>query len=159
MVGKNKQTIGRAEMITFPVLGTVQIPARVDTGAKTSAISAHTSLDNDGVLHVKFLVDEVEREMLFDQHKLTIVKSSNGIKQRRFVVTMQVQLAGQLIQASFTLADRSTQVYPVLIGRNVLRHRFIVDVSQKNAELSVRDQITKAIDKTVIDNNMNEDQS
>ena len=49
-------------------------------------------------------------------------------------VKMQIVIRGRRIMATFTLADRSTQVYPVLIGRATLNGKFIVDV-QKGSPL------------------------
>jgi hypothetical protein len=56
------------------------------------------------------------------------VASSIGAEQGRYKIIALIKLRGKKIRTSFTLADRSSQAYPVLIGRNVLRGKFLVDV-------------------------------
>lgn len=126
--------IGRAEQLEFPELIDGIIDARIDTGAKTSSIwgTAHTM--EDGRLAVTFLGEThdkfQQKTHYFDTFERTIVASSNGHEQLRYKIKLLVALGGRRIRAWFTVADRSTQTYPVLIGRNVLKNRFIVDVSQ-----------------------------
>lgn len=129
---KTKKVIGRAESITLPELGDTKIPARVDTGAKTSSIWASHIREEDGVLHFT-LFDEPSdlytgRTHHIHEFEKVVVASSNGHEQERYRVRLLIKLKGKRIRSRFTLADRSTQVYPVLLGRNVLRGKFIVDV-------------------------------
>jgi len=65
---------------------------------------------------------------IFDEYEVRVVASSNGHSERRYAVKLLITVAGRKIRAHFTLTDRSTQVYPVLLGRNVLRGKFVVDV-------------------------------
>ena len=129
---KPKKTIGRAEKLQFPELNFVDVYARIDTGAATSAIWASRVEAQDGVLQVTFFGKEsphfTGQTVQFSDFDTTVVASSTGEAQQRYVVTLLVGLRGRRVRAKFTLADRSTQVYPVLIGRNVLRGKFIVDV-------------------------------
>jgi len=126
--------IGRSEFVEFPVLGLVHVPARIDTGAKTSSVWASDIRITDGQLRF-VLFDSPSKH--FNGHEVVtrsfdkrMVASSNGMSEERYVVKLVVVLHGRKINASFTLADRSSQAYPVLIGRNVLRGKFLVDVSQ-----------------------------
>ena len=48
------------------------------------------------------------------------------------MIKMLVIISGKKIRARFTLANRSTQKYPVLVGRNILRRKFVVDVKHKH---------------------------
>lgn len=133
-MAKNKtlDTIGRAELIDFPKHGIIDIPARVDTGAKTSAVwASNITLKNDELSFVLFAPGsqyysgEIIRTKDFSE---TVVASSVGSPQIRFKVRLTIRLRGRLIKARFTLADRSKQTYPVLLGRSALRGKFIVDV-------------------------------
>ena len=126
------QTIGRALRVNFPELQIVGVPVRIDTGAKTSAIWASEIIEKDGTLSFKlfgpnsqFYTGEAISTNSYSQRK---VASSFGTKQRRYIVRLLVVIEGRKIRASFTLADRSQQSYPILIGRNVLRGKFLVDV-------------------------------
>lgn len=125
-----KDTIGRVERVVMPELSDSPLHARIDTGAKTSSISAVTKLENDGRLVVTFLGFDREVTRTFRHYTTTVVASSNGHAQERYKVLLSLVLKKRKIRAHFTLADRTTQVYPVLIGRNVLYGKFIVDVAK-----------------------------
>jgi hypothetical protein len=128
------KTIGRAERISFPEYGIEQVHARIDTGAKTSSVWASDVQEKDGQLEVLFFSADsphyTGEKVTFDDYEETVVASSNGHAQRRFKVRLLVKIKGKKVRAWFTLADRSTQVYPVLIGRNVLLGKFVVDVKK-----------------------------
>lgn len=124
-----KNLVGHAEEISFPELGLFDVPARIDTGARTSAVSVSEAALQEGRLKVVFSVNPANKEACyFDEFEKITVTNSTGHVQERFKVSLQVTIRGKKIRAGFTLADRSTQVYPVLIGRNVLRGKFVVDV-------------------------------
>jgi hypothetical protein len=134
MTPKKPLMIGRAELIDFPELQFTAVPARIDTGAKTSALWVSVAQREGDMLQVVFFGEGspfyTGKSVLFDTFETAVVASSNGLAQQRYKVSVLVILAGRKIRASFTLADRSSQAYPVLIGRNVLRGKFIVDVKQ-----------------------------
>jgi hypothetical protein len=125
-------TIGRAEEIDFPELSLDNIPARIDTGARTSSVWASNVIERKGKLEFT-LFDKGSaffngKRLKTGSYKSRVISSSMGEVQERYVVRLLVNLRGRKIRASFTLADRSTQVYPVLVGRNILRGKFVVDV-------------------------------
>ncbi len=128
----DKHTLGRAELISLPEIDVIDIPARIDTGAKTSAIWATDIRETNGELSF-YLFDESSAHHRPVRHtvmhyKRIIVTSTIGASEERYKVKLLLKLGGRTIRASFTLANRSRQVYPVLIGRNVLKGKFIVDV-------------------------------
>jgi hypothetical protein len=131
---KPKRSVGRAEQLDFPELSFAGVPARIDTGAKTSALWTSQVTEEDGTLHVVFFGKEsphyTGKTISFDTYEPTIIASSNGHLQHRYKVRLLVKLKGKKVRAWFTLAERSTQVYPVLVGRNVLLGKFIVDVKK-----------------------------
>lgn len=130
---KNLTIIGRVETVVFPEIGIKESHARIDTGAQTSAIWASSIELNNNHLAVQFFGPGHElfdgKIHYFDTFRETIVASSNGHREHRYKVKLLVYISGRKIRASFTLADRSMQVYPILIGRNVLRAKFVVDVN------------------------------
>lgn len=134
MQDDTKKTIGRAEKLSFPELGINDVHARIDTGARTSSIWASYSKSKDGVLQVVLFGKGhplyTGQKITFDEHDITAVSTSTGEVQQRYKVRFLVKLKGKKIRGWFTLADRSTQVYPVLIGRNVLLGKFVVDVKK-----------------------------
>ena len=129
---KEKTLIGRAEKIKFPTLGDSVLHARVDTGAKTSSIWASSSTETPDGLLVRFASpghEIYQHEQLFEHYDKVSVASSMGAIQIRYKIKIPVVIKGRRINATFTLADRSTQVYPILLGRSTLLNKFIVDVS------------------------------
>ncbi|HSX07319.1 MAG TPA: RimK/LysX family protein [Candidatus Saccharimonadales bacterium] len=138
MNAEDKKIVGRAEKIAFPELGFKGVPARIDTGAKTSAIWADATQTGD-TLTITFFGKTsplyTGEAVKVREFETVTVTSSTGQVQERYKIRLLVKIKGRKIRAWFTLADRSTQVYPVLVGRNLLRGKFIVDV-QKGHELS-----------------------
>ena len=146
---KDLITIGRVETVSFPDISIEGLHARIDTGAHTSAMwVSHTKVE-DNRLAVVFLGPEhpmyTGKTYYFEEFTNTVVFSSNGHSEERFKIQMLVCIGGRRIRARFTLADRSTQVYPVLIGRNVLKGKFVVDVAQGTPLLTEKDQRAKKL--------------
>ncbi|HSD56357.1 MAG TPA: RimK/LysX family protein, partial [Candidatus Saccharimonadales bacterium] len=149
MQDETKKTIGRAEKLSFPELELTDIPARIDTGAKTSSLWASDIREENGILTAVLLGQGnsayTGQIITFTEFDTTVVASSTGHTQERYKVRILVKLKGKKVRAWFTLADRSTQVYPVLIGRNVLLGKFVVDVKKghvlKEAELKRTEEL------------------
>jgi hypothetical protein len=127
--GGGKVIIGPVEEVVF-VPWNVKLPARVDTGAATSSLY---------VLDVQTHGDQIEFRFPDpwgnQRHRLPVtnwrkIKSSDGVEERRAVVTMEICLGGVRLQTPFSLDDRSRMHYPALIGRRTLEGRFVVDVSR-----------------------------
>lgn len=115
------------------------LPAKVDTGAASSAIwASNIRMDEDGML-VFCLFDEASpfytgEELRCEDYRVAIVRSSNGHEELRYKVMLTLVLEGKKVRASVSLADRGRNLYPILIGRRTLAGRFLVDVSQRGAE-------------------------
>lgn len=120
-----------AHMDFLPYKNLKQIPARIDTGARTSSLWASDVKIKNGVATFKLFgpgskwyTGKVVRRKVIEQREVT---SSTGHTEVRNLVAMSVRLHGKRLNAKFTLSDRSTQTYPILIGRNTLRGNFLVD--------------------------------
>lgn len=129
------QIIGAISIIDLPELGFNSIPARIDTGARTSAIWASEVKEIDGMLSFKLFdkqsklyVNKIIEVNNYDRRQVT---NSTGHKEERYTVKLLIELEGRIIRGTFTLANRSAQTYPVLIGRNILRGKFIVNVKHR----------------------------
>lgn len=149
------KTIGRAERVDFPELSLSKIPARIDTGAKTSALWASEATQKDGKLQV-VLFDEnspfyTGKLLVFDDFETVAVASSNGSIQERYKIKTIVKLKDRKIRAAFTLADRASQVYPVLVGRNVLLGKFIVDVKHGHILKGAEKKRSEIIQSSIMD--------
>lgn len=134
---KPKTLIGRRENVDFPNLGLVGITAKIDTGAYTTALHCHDInvkiINGKKVLCFKLLdpthPEYNEKEQQFVEFEERDIKNTGGIPERRFVIKTPVKLGGRTIKSLISLTDRGNMRYPVLIGRRLLRNRFIVDVS------------------------------
>lgn len=136
---KNLKVIGRLESIDFPEWELFDIEAKVDTGAYTSSLHCHhiEPFKQDGKLFVKFNLLDPSHETYNDKlfklpvHKTKVVKSSNGSTEERIIVKTQVSIFDTVFNAELSLTDRSEMRYPVLMGRKLIKNRFLVDTSQK----------------------------
>ena len=123
---KDKTIIGSQEVISFPEIGVTSISARIDTGATTSSFGVKRIEEKDGVLHC---VMSNHKVICFNDYRKKVIKSSFGHTEERYVIRMLVEVKDRKIRTDFTLADRSKMKYPILLGRKLLRGKFIVDVS------------------------------
>lgn len=133
---REKQLIGKRELVDFPDLGLYKLVAKIDTGAATTALHCHHVRVENGVLYFR-LLDEThpeyqDREHCFSEFKKKMIKSSFGETEERYVVRTRIKIGKRIIHSFVSLSDRANMKYPVLIGRRFLRGRFVVDVSQTN---------------------------
>lgn len=136
MEDKTLTTIGRAEKINLIDLGFNRVPAKVDTGADASSIWAHSINQENDKLEVIFFgpespyYDGKVHKFPKSAYTITRVSSSFGHREIRYKLKLKIKVKGRIINGSFTLSDRSAKLYPILLGRSLLKHKFIVDVSK-----------------------------
>jgi hypothetical protein len=134
----SKVIIGRLESIGLPELAIDDLQVRVDTGAKTSSLHVDNIKKSivDGVHCVTFDlhpdVHNVDTMMqctapISDMRK---VKSSNGTSEQRYVIETPIVLGEENWSIEITLTDRSDMNYLMLLGREALGKRFLVDPSK-----------------------------
>ncbi|MEM7688371.1 MAG: RimK/LysX family protein [Pseudomonadota bacterium] len=123
--------VGWRELVALPSLGLSGIPAKIDTGARTSSLHAQVieEIERDDGRYVRFAVDwDGERHEGEAIHvDIRGITSSNGETQRRYVIKTPLRLGDLEFKAEISLADRSDMKFPMLIGRSALRRRFLVD--------------------------------
>ncbi|TRD12431.1 ATP-dependent zinc protease [Erythrobacter insulae] len=126
--------VGWRERVSLPDLGLFNIPAKIDTGARTSSLHGHVTetIERDGKEFVRFSVDwdGEEHECEAVQVDIRGITSSNGESQRRYVIKTPLCIGDTQFRAEFSLADRSDMQFPMLIGRTALRRRFVVNSGQ-----------------------------
>jgi len=129
-----KFVIGRYEYVDFPLFNEKSVKAKIDTGAQTSSIHSgmhkERTINGKKILECTFLGNRNLKDQ-FENYKIKKIKSSNGVTQKRYVVHLKVKLHGKTFFSRFSLAGRDAMNFPVLIGRNLLRKGFVVDVSKK----------------------------
>lgn len=135
-VQATKQVLGWREWVSLPGLGLNRIKAKIDTGARTSALHAfdvHTTRDESGIEVVRFSVHPIQRDTsvtvtasspLVDQRW---VRSSDGRRQLRPVIRTPLVLADESFDIELTLTTRELMSFRMLLGRQSLRRRFLVD--------------------------------
>lgn len=141
-----KRLIGRRERIDFPALGLMNIEAKVDTGAFTSAIHCHhvKAVKKQSEVFVRFsLLDPAHPAYVRRVHELPLharrmVKNSFGQAEARYSVLTTLRIFGQLFPIELTLADRSKMEYPVLLGRKLLAPHFLVDSAKLDLSLKAK---------------------
>lgn len=141
MAVRKKQSplvIGSTDHIDLPGFGIYNLPCKIDTGAQTSSIHCERFkiVEKDGIEYLTFkLLDKrfksVERKTFrFSDFKEKKIRSSFGDEEFRYAVKSTVVLFGQEYKITFTLSNRGSMQYPVLIGKRFLKNKFLVDVSK-----------------------------
>jgi hypothetical protein len=130
------QILGRSDRVDLPGLGLVNIHAKIDTGAYTCSLHCSSAEVVNGKLEF-VLLDEEHPEftgMKFTVKKFTQreIKNSFGEAEMRFVIKTSIKIFDRKIRAEFTLSDREKLRFPVLLGRKILRNRFLIDVTKKD---------------------------
>ena len=130
--------IGVAEFVDFPDWGVKSLRARIDTGARTSALHVENVRLLAGArvrFDVRLRRDDPAARVTVETKvsRKTPVRSSTGQSEARLFVKAHVRLGGreQLIEVG--LVDRRHMLYRMLLGRSALERRFLVDVSRRYA--------------------------
>lgn len=134
-MGKNKIIVGWREWLALPDLGIQAIKAKIDTGARTSAL--HTfgleTFEKGGRLKVKFGVHPLQRRKdvelycvadVVDRRQVT---SSDGQSERRYVIRTFITLGELLWPIELTLTSRKEMRFRMLLGRAAIGDHFLID--------------------------------
>jgi len=134
----DKLILGNLEVCDLPDIGVVDLQMRVDTGAKTSSMHVDniSRFKKNGKPWVKFDIHPdfynvnsvIECQSLI--HDVRTVKSSNGESQKRYVISTLIKLGHLSWPIEITLTDRSDMSNLMLLGREGMGDRVLVDPSQ-----------------------------
>ena len=127
--------IGWREIVALPNLGISQIKAKIDTGARSSALHAFhvEKFQREGQEMIHFQVHPYQRDTEYTvtaEAKLLEyreVRPSSGKTQLRPVILTNVELGGVQWQIELTLTNRDVMGFRMLLGRQAVRDRFLVD--------------------------------
>lgn len=128
--------IGAVERIYLPPMKSAFL-SRIDTGATTSSLDAENikMFERDGESWLSFTVvnRDTKETYTFEKPQVKRVRIKRiGEEEHRRTVEMDVKMGGETFKADFTVAERKDFDYQMLIGRNILSGRAIVDVSLEN---------------------------
>lgn len=139
--------VGWQEWVSLPDLGLLALKAKIDTGAKTSALHTHFIEPYGSAKHpkVRFSVrpsphanlEVIATADVVDRREVT---SSNGVRELRYVIRTKLSIAGREWPIEVTLANREHMTYRMLIGRQAMRPDMLVDcaASFRQPRLSYR---------------------
>lgn len=134
---KPRIEIGWAELVDLPDLGLMELPAKIDSGARTSSLHAtHIRIIGNGDdRRVSFRVRKGRgsKSRVFDMplHENRVVRSSNGALEDRPVIKTPVILGGISQLVEITLTHRGTMAFPMLVGRSTLKRHYLVNCRRK----------------------------
>lgn len=130
----SKPVLGWREWVSFPAWGIHRVRAKVDTGARTSAIHC-SHIEHVGEDRVRFRVilsrknPEKFVEVEAPLSRRTVVKPSSGHRHERVVVEAPVRIGQVEKVIEVTLAEREGMLLRMLLGRTAIRPEFVVDPS------------------------------
>lgn len=143
-----KALIGSQEWCSFENLNIPSIKARIDSGAKTSSIQSTNikKFKKGKESWVSFDVNPIQDNLSIVVHceskivDVRIVKSSSGITDKRFVILETVQIGNNSFEIELTLANRDGMDFRMLLGREAMKDRFIVDPSKHHLTSQITDE-------------------
>jgi hypothetical protein len=129
---------GWREWVGLPDLGVRWIKAKLDTGARTSAVHAFDveELRRDGETWVRYSVHPWQRSdedavmaesRVLDRRE---IRSSSGHVDERYVVAVDLTLVGRTVTVEMSLGTRDEMGFRMLVGREALQQGFLVDASR-----------------------------
>lgn len=130
-----KMPVGWREWIALPGLGIGAIKVKIDTGARSSSLHAFDveTFERDGAAWVRFVVHPWQRDCTTTVraeapvHEFRHIRSSSGHLTHRPVILAEVELDGRRWPIELTLASRDEMGFRMLLGREAVRGRFVVD--------------------------------
>lgn len=131
-----KKIIGMKEIISIIDLELYDLDAKIDTGADSNTLHCDDIfIDEYNFVHFT-LLDAVHpsyngKKMKMPLHKIKKIKSSNGQVEKRPFIKIGVLFFGKKYKTVVSLTNRADMKFPMLIGKNFLAHKFLVDVSQE----------------------------
>jgi len=132
---KDRIVIGWREWVSLPDLGVQHVKAKVDTGARTSALHAFYvhPYKKRGELRVRFGLHPYQNNTSYavecDAHVIDHrnVTDSGGHREKRYVITTHLDLAGNIWEIEMTLTNRENMKFRMLLGRTAMTKRVVVD--------------------------------
>jgi hypothetical protein len=130
--------VGWREWVELPDLGAFRIKVKVDTGARTSSLHAYELevVERDGIEWVQFVVHPLQRdsrttvECTAPLVERRWIRSSNGVRQLRPVIRTTLRLSTETWPIDLTLTSRDVMGFRMLLGREAIRKRFVVNAGR-----------------------------
>lgn len=128
--------LGRSDRVDLPGLGLTDIHAKIDTGAYNCSLHCSRAEIVDGKLEFVLLDEEhpefTGMKFTFKKFDRREIKNSFGEAELRYIIKTSIKIYDHVIKAEFSLSNRGNLRFPVLLGRKILRKRFLIDVTKKD---------------------------
>lgn len=143
--------IGWREWVCLPDLGVDKIKAKIDTGARTSALHAFSlePYEENSKPMISFNIHPIQHDNLqiitcsAEIVDRRLVTDSGGHEELRYVIVTNLRIGGQTWPIEITLTERENMLFRMLLGRSALRKRFIINPA--------RSFILKTADKHILE--------
>jgi hypothetical protein len=134
--GKDLVVVGWSERVDLPDWGVTRLKAKIDTGARTSAVHVENIRELRGQRIAFDVVTGVSRDtwvrVVTRTSRRSAVRSSNGQEASRYFVKTQMVLGGISREIELSLVDRADMRFRMLIGRTALAGSFLVDAAHRS---------------------------
>jgi hypothetical protein len=142
----NKPVLGWREWVQLPALGIDKIKAKIDTGARTSALHAFSlrPFTENGKDRVHFDIHPLQHNTdliitcTADIIDKRLVTDSGGHTEERFVIETPIIIAGQTWSIEITLTERENMLFRMLLGRSAIRKRFMINPARSFVTTKVK---------------------
>lgn len=133
-------SVGWKEYIDFPEWGIQRVKAKIDTGARTSALDVVTyelrETPGGGLLAVLRLAldrrrPQEHRVVEVPVLRMVVVSNSSGMREQRPLIETTVRLGPVVKPVRLSVTNRSGMRFRMILGRKALEGDFLVDVSRK----------------------------
>ncbi|MEM6696445.1 MAG: RimK/LysX family protein [Pseudomonadota bacterium] len=131
--------VGWQERVDLPLLHLTNLKAKIDTGARTSALHATDiqTFDRNGVpwvqFHTRFDDDARDTDVMCPIHDQREIKNTSGIPETRIVIRTKFRLSNRLWKIDLSLTERTEMKFRMIVGRTALRgHEILVHPGKRN---------------------------
>ena len=129
---RKREIIGWRELVGLPELGIAEIPAKIDTGARTAALHAtdQRRFERDGNPWVEFMIPVHNQPTdirlaapIIDERE---IKNTGGLPERRLIIRTTLLLGRHRWHIDVSLANREKMEFDLILGRTAIRNRNIL---------------------------------
>lgn len=153
LLSSHELLVGWREWCALPAFNIPAIKVKIDTGAKTSALQASNieAFRKRGNSYIRFTVYPLQRSkqivrvctaLVVDRR---VVTSSNGHKERRYVILTPISIDGCTWEIEVTLSNREPLSFRMLLGREALKGRAIIDPQRSLCQGELKPQELKRL--------------
>ena len=142
--------VGWQERVDLPLLGLTNLKAKIDTGARTSALHATdiVEFEHNGVpwvrFHTRFDDDAHDTDVECEIHDRRNITNTSGIPESRIVIRTKFRIARKLWKIDLSLTERTEMKFRMIVGRTALRrHSIVVHPGKRNIARQFLDEQTK----------------